>query len=127
VTTRIAPRATVWAAALLLVSAPVLLASDAVTECGSAEAKILGAFLKGVTAEATKACVAGFAGHPQPVDSAALTALTDKINGQIQAAIDKFGDANCFQKPNGTADNTISTAQNLANELCLVPSPTPTP
>ena len=120
-------QATVVASALLLTSAPVLLASDAVSQCGAAGSKILGTFYKVVVSEGTKACVAGSAGHPQPVDSAKLTAATDKINAALQGAIDKFGDANCFQKPTATAGNTIDTAQTLANELCLVPAPTPTP
>ena len=118
---------TIVALAVILASAPMLLASDAVSQCGAAQAKALATIFKGLLAEATKACVAGSAGHPQNVDAGKLTELTSKVNAALQASIDKFGSGNCSQPANVDPANLISSAQRLANELCLVPSPTPTP
>jgi len=118
---------TLLAVALVLATAPMLVASDAVTQCGAVQMKAVAAVYKALIAEATSACVAGSAGHPQPVDAAKLTDATNKLNAALQAAIDKFGDAQCFEKPTTTPANVISLSQNLANQFCLVPSPTPTP
>jgi hypothetical protein len=123
---RLSLKAAIATSALLLASAPILLASDAVSQCGAAQMKIVGAFFKALAGESTKACGAGSAGHPQPVDSAKLTEITDKLNAALQTTIDKFGDANCSQKPTQVASSAITVAQGLANRLCLAPSPTPT-
>ena len=118
---------TLVVATFILAGVPVTIASDAASQCGAAGAKVEAELIKGVVTEATAACVAGSAGHPQPVNAAKLTALTDKVNADAQKAIDKFGDANCAIKPNNAAGDTIDTAQRLANELCLAPTATPTP
>ncbi len=125
---RFSLNATIVALAVMLISAPMLLASDAVSQCGAVQAKVLGTLYKSLLDEATKACVNGSAGHPQSVDVAKLTDVTNKVNAALQKSIDKFGSGNCYQSvANIDPANLISTAQALAAELCLVPSPTPTP
>jgi hypothetical protein len=117
--------ATMVASGLLFLAAPNILAADAVTQCGAAQLKAVAATYKTYIAEGVRACVAGSAGHPQSLDTAKLIAATDKVNAVIQATIDKFGVANCFTKVPVDANNVINLAQEVANQLCLAPSPTP--
>ena len=120
-------KATIVALPPVIGAASGIFAADAVTQCASAQLKAVGAIYQAFAKEATRACVAGSAGNPQPINTATLIEATNKLNAVIDSTTAKFGPSNCFQTAPVDPANVIDLAQDTANNLCLVPSPTPTP
>ncbi len=115
------------AVALALAGASLAVSSDSVTSCGVAQLKAYNALYQALLKEATRACGAGSAGSPAPLDSAKLTAAETTFNTAVQNAIDQFGAPNCFITMALTPGSTLSAAQGVADQLCIVPVPTATP
>ena len=115
------------AIALALAGASFAISGDDVTACGSAQLKAYNNVYQALLKEATRACAAGSLGSPAPLDAAKMTAAEDAFNAAVQAAIDKFGAPNCFVTMALSPGDVLSSAQGIADQLCIVPVPTPTP
>jgi hypothetical protein len=83
--------------------------------------KAAAAATKAVLLEATRACAAGSAQKPGPVDTAKLQAAADKVIAANQAARDKFGAANCYVQAGQDVGDFVGTAESFAARLCRVP------
>lgn len=119
-------RIDVIAATMLLTLAlamPATVRADATSECGVAQLKASAKLAKAQFAEGAKACAAGSAGNPAPVNVAKLTAATEKTNAAIVASVAKYGQNNCFKSANAalTVDGVVETTEAIANAFCLAP------
>jgi hypothetical protein len=120
-------RTLVMAAVLTVVAVPATLADD-VTTCGAAQLKVYAKLFKTLIKEATRACSAGSAGNPVPLNDAFLTAAADKAAAGFEKAIARFGQANCFVGDSTAIpvpQDVIDAAQGIADDLCSPPTPTP--